>query len=248
MMCSGEKSRCEIGTTIESLSDDVLCHILLFLPTRDAVATSLLSKRWKPLWLSLRSFNLDDNYFPDFRKFSNFVTSSPHSIQSLRLTCGSHFTLEFEDVEEDAFDLFLYGLSFKGIQELDLRLVTLMELPFGFYTCNNLVTLKLHNVTFMDCFPYINFPLLKSLNLNNVVFGNRINMFDFFRGCPSVEDVEVTSLSIVNSHIPDPPEEGAEALPKLVRAKISQFYRLLPLLCNAQFLYAQMVSNASLIV
>jgi hypothetical protein len=89
----------------------------------------------------------------------------------------------------------------------------------------------------MDCFPYINFPLLKSLT----------NIFDFFRGCPNVEDVEVTSLSIVNSHIPEPPEEGAEALPKLVRAKISQFYRLLPLLCNAQFLYATMVSNASLI-
>ncbi|AES93919.1 cyclin-like F-box protein [Medicago truncatula] len=223
---------------MESLPDDVLCHILSFLPTRDAVATSLLSKRWKPLWLSFRSFDLDDNYFSDFHRFSNFVTSSPQSIQSLRLTCGSHFTFEFEDVEEDAFDLFLYRLSFKGIQELDLCLVTLIELPFGFYTCNNLVTLKLDNVTFKDGSSYINFPLLKSLNLNDVVFGNRANMFDFFCGCPNVEDVEVTSLSIVNSRIPQPPEEGVEALPKLVRAKISELHSMLPLLCNAQFLYA----------
>ncbi|KAJ1382089.1 Leucine-rich repeat domain superfamily [Sesbania bispinosa] len=45
---------------ISTLPDEVLCHILSFLPTEEAIATSLLSRRWRSLWYSVPTLNFDD--------------------------------------------------------------------------------------------------------------------------------------------------------------------------------------------
>ncbi|XP_057426533.1 F-box/FBD/LRR-repeat protein At4g26340-like [Lotus japonicus] len=44
---------------ISTLPDEILHYILSFLPAEEAVATSVLSKRWNPLRLSLTSLSLD---------------------------------------------------------------------------------------------------------------------------------------------------------------------------------------------
>ncbi|KEH36242.1 F-box/RNI/FBD-like domain protein [Medicago truncatula] len=46
---------------VSSLPDSIIYHILSFLPTKDTVATSILSKRWKPLWLSVFTLNFTDH-------------------------------------------------------------------------------------------------------------------------------------------------------------------------------------------
>ncbi|CAN4089730.1 unnamed protein product [Withania somnifera] len=38
------------GETINRLDDDMLIHVLCFLPLRDAARTSVLSCRWRYLW------------------------------------------------------------------------------------------------------------------------------------------------------------------------------------------------------
>ncbi|XP_058752420.1 FBD-associated F-box protein At4g10400-like [Vicia villosa] len=45
---------------ISSLPEVILCHILSFLPTKEAVATSILSKRWTHLWHSVDTINFTD--------------------------------------------------------------------------------------------------------------------------------------------------------------------------------------------
>ncbi|KAM6578963.1 hypothetical protein CsatB_030800 [Cannabis sativa] len=53
---------------ISKLPDATIKHILSFLPTKDVVRTSFLSKRWKLMWYSVPTL-----YFPDLSLTANYV-------------------------------------------------------------------------------------------------------------------------------------------------------------------------------
>lgn len=77
---------------ISRLHDSILCVILSFLPTEYAVATSILSSRWKLVWISIpnlrsnnglcsrykRTNNLTIDVSTRFEKFVNRVLLLPH--------------------------------------------------------------------------------------------------------------------------------------------------------------------------
>ncbi|MCI14417.1 F-box/LRR-repeat protein, partial [Trifolium medium] len=80
---------------ISNLPDDLLCHILSFLPIENAFSTTILSKRWAPLFRSLTSLHFDDESIhaeETLRRFSRFVDTiilSTKLIKTLHFTCGS---------------------------------------------------------------------------------------------------------------------------------------------------------------
>lgn len=41
------------GRSLSELPDHVLLHIISFLPTKEAIRTSILSKRWEYIWTSI---------------------------------------------------------------------------------------------------------------------------------------------------------------------------------------------------
>ncbi|XP_010481016.1 PREDICTED: putative F-box/LRR-repeat protein At3g18150 [Camelina sativa] len=48
--------------SISSLPEVILQHILSFIPTKLAIQTSLLSKRWRHVWCDIPSLSLDEDY------------------------------------------------------------------------------------------------------------------------------------------------------------------------------------------
>ena len=48
---------------ISTTSDDVLCHILSFLPIEEVVRTSILSTTWYHIWKLTTNIHLDDTLF-----------------------------------------------------------------------------------------------------------------------------------------------------------------------------------------
>jgi hypothetical protein len=97
---------------INDFSDDILTHILFFLPFKQAVRTTILSKRWCPLFYLLDVLNIDDEgtnnkkYWCGFHQFMDKnMFSSPHSqhitLKSFQLYCGP----KLWDARADSFPL-----------------------------------------------------------------------------------------------------------------------------------------------
>ncbi|XP_052168438.1 F-box/FBD/LRR-repeat protein At5g22660-like isoform X1 [Oryza glaberrima] len=81
----------------DCLPDDLVHHVLSFLPALDAVRTSVLSRRWRDFWASMPRLNVDVGDFRDDGQFENFTVhalpllDSSVPLRSLRLRSSLHY-------------------------------------------------------------------------------------------------------------------------------------------------------------
>jgi len=182
---------------LSNLPEAVLLHIMEFLPTKQAVQSCVLSKRWKNLWKSLSTLS----FFPSasgIRKYNKFVShvlsNRDHcvALHNLRLTvfkstvpkllskainyAASHYlsklTLDFDfEVKEIPTSIVTLLYNSKYLTFLDIRI----NICISFYCC----TMKLPQS--------FDLPSLKILVLNNVTFtGGADNCADPFSACTSL--------------------------------------------------------------
>ncbi|CAJ2642828.1 unnamed protein product [Trifolium pratense] len=183
---------------ISILPDSILYHILSFLPTKFSATTSILSKRWKPLWLSLLHLDFDFQSFIDFNTFRHavyFVMLSREytlPIKSLRLkSCSEHVFING----------FLDAAMQPGIEYLDLETTTgkkdfELTLTPNIFSCKTLTVLKLKNLTVNKILTRVHFPLLKILHLDKVCFLCYEDIFKFPLSSPILEDFSVNDLQL----------------------------------------------------
>uniref|UniRef100_A0A7N2LPN8 F-box domain-containing protein n=1 Tax=Quercus lobata TaxID=97700 RepID=A0A7N2LPN8_QUELO len=183
---------------ISDLPDSLICHILSFLPTKHAVATTILSTRWKQLWTMVPILDFGDKDFV-FRVLS---LRKPFPVKKFRLVLHHSFDRSHVRTWVD------YAIE-HGVQELHLlvkRNITCelpqshslfnfdllvkrnsnCELPHSLFSCGSLEVLELSGKIVLDCPPSVHLPNLKHLYLKKIKYANDDSFHRLLIGSPNL--------------------------------------------------------------
>ncbi|XP_057426145.1 F-box/FBD/LRR-repeat protein At4g26340-like [Lotus japonicus] len=217
------KKRATKVDRISKLPDEVLCHILSFLPTEEVVATSVLSKRWMPLWLSVPTLDFVHSRYVYSNKsksdfdFINFVYAAILSrdlnqpIKNFKLVVGEE--CPYSDVK-----LRLNAAIQRQVENLEIQFLE-PQVPCCILSCKTLVFFKLSDVKF-DGFSCVDLPSLKTLHLNNVEFVEPQYLMKLLYGCPVLEDLKIYDIYFEDE---SSFEGKVKSFPKLVRAEVFMY-------------------------
>ncbi|XP_057440610.1 F-box protein At4g09920-like [Lotus japonicus] len=238
---------------ISELPDDILLHILSFLPTEDVIATSLVSKRWRPLWLSVPTLLHFDQYryfkrHPEKQKrwysFAEFVYAALHKRGSCQPIKGFRLLI-YDNLHSYDVKQWLNKAIQHGVENLEVNCYPGCELPRNFFNCTTLVVLKLDWPYFHNGFSSVYLPSLKTLHLNPhgnglAYFSKPQDFLELLYGCPMLENLVAKSLIFLYYCSF---EGKLKSLSKLVRAEVCDLRRNtevfdipVKVLSNAKFL------------
>ncbi|KAH0665083.1 hypothetical protein KY285_026289 [Solanum tuberosum] len=148
---------------LSKVPTNVIDEILMRLPFRDAVCTSILSKEWRKHWCRLPQLTLDSDLWKP-KKDIQYLTGPV-----------TKFTLCIQYWESyPPIDNLLYFLSRNRIQHLVLRLPRQFKLPPSFFTCLNLRHLFLQNCLLLPPPDFKGFDRLISLELHEVTISSKL--------------------------------------------------------------------------
>ncbi|KAI3876672.1 hypothetical protein MKW92_037778 [Papaver armeniacum] len=204
---------------ISRLPEFLIHHILSLLPTKCAVSTTILSKRWKNLWISVPALDfrewksLDTEYFTD--NFMDFVITNNKAEQSY-----TESFMDFVDrvllLRSNMSDIKRFCITCNGeyfddqrikdwittaikcrVEELVLSRFVYDEdysdiIPVDLYTCESLTLL---DITFhygtLHLPQTILFSTLKILQLYEISFCDEEFTQQLFSGCPVLEELSL---------------------------------------------------------
>jgi hypothetical protein len=154
---------------ISYLPDELLCHILSFLPTNIAFTTTVLSKQWTPLFHSLDFLDLVfKGYETSFNRFCHFVDSLTLStnkpLKKFHLDC-------YYGCKQDCniFNTWLEALIRRRVQQIHLNLHN-HTLNLNIFISETLIVLKLKNLIITTDASCVHLPSLKTLHLEYMIF------------------------------------------------------------------------------
>ncbi|RHN45870.1 putative F-box domain, FBD domain, leucine-rich repeat domain, L domain-containing protein [Medicago truncatula] len=204
---------------ISALPDPIIWHILSFVPTKTAAITSILSKRWNPLWLSVLILHFEDETFQNMESFSHFMSSVfllrdiTLPIRSFHLNRSKRYGIETQNINR-----FVHAIAQRGIENLNLELSGSITLPRSVFSCRTLVVLHLQWITVKDLSQLVllsGCPILEELHAESLIVRNK---------------EWLVSLNFVRQKFP--------SLPKLITANITKSSHslalFLALLCRAK--------------
>lgn len=223
---------------LSNLPKNVTEAILMCLPLRDAVRTSILSHGWRYEWSNLPQVVFDKHHFP----FCENQTQTEYDSklvkivdQVLLLHRGPihKFKLSTDLERCTDIDRWILFLSRNGIREfiVDKWRGQMYKVPSCLFSCQEITHLELYKCTLIPPASFRGFSSLTSLDLQVVVFSND-GLESLISNCPLLNKLKLryidgcTHLKLCAPSLVDISVEGAfenlcfEKTPVLVKASI----------------------------
>ncbi|KAG7633249.1 F-box-like domain superfamily [Arabidopsis suecica] len=194
--------------SMDCLPDELLVEILSSLTTKQAVSTSLLSKRWKTLYSLVHNLDIDDyilfhredgyhRYRPDIQKsFEDFVERTLAFRGHIKTFSLKSRELYAFGLGVDVVNRWICNALERGVSELHLCINSQFELPYKFFTSTTLVMLSLGRG--IDCPripPDTSLPVLKILFLDSIRFKDDKFSDVFLAACPVLEELTIHDMN-----------------------------------------------------
>uniref|UniRef100_A0A2N9GDT6 F-box domain-containing protein n=1 Tax=Fagus sylvatica TaxID=28930 RepID=A0A2N9GDT6_FAGSY len=192
---------------ISNLPDSILCHILSFLPTIEAVATSILSSRWTPLWTLVPNLDFDVD------ELNKTLTSSSSDqchfsfaqilsrVWALRnVNSVEKFQLKWLLSHCDPIDVdsCVRAVILRGVEQLCLNISheEPLKLPRSLFICKTLVHLTLRGDIVIHPHSASSLPTLKTLHLEHVKYANDESLCRLLSCCPILQTLHLRTFDI----------------------------------------------------
>ncbi|KAH9625746.1 hypothetical protein KSS87_022299 [Heliosperma pusillum] len=196
---------------ISSLPDDILSHILSFLPTKYAVATCVLSTRWRYVWASVPILDFDARLHGDCYSVSNINANKSeiafqHFVSRVILLHDKRiqkFRLIYDCLcQYTPVPTWLRVAISENMQELELDICLsirheFFDLPKKFFTSSSLVVLKLSRIPF-NIPSFVHFPSLKTLELKRISSLDESCVENLLSGCHVLEELVIEEITRMN--------------------------------------------------
>ncbi|KAF8102690.1 hypothetical protein N665_0197s0050 [Sinapis alba] len=189
---------------ISELPDELLLRILSFVPTKDIVAASLVSKVWRSLRTKVSRLTYEAPYYPDkatgFLRFlkESLLSHQPHALETLYI-----------DVKQCSLGVdirpWIKTNVICNLRELEVDAGGgYLRLPSLLFTCKKLVVLKLKGRIQVKLPSTVCLPSLKTLHLLRLTLLKDKPIHKILSNCPLLYDLRLEHDVMSKLHIAMP--------------------------------------------
>lgn len=185
---------------ISELPDELLVKILSSVPTKVAVSTTVLSKRWKFLWMWLPKLEYSDDQGKSLLVLRDFINKNLplHRAPVIERLCLELWEPSDSKLNpEEDIKVWVETAVSRHVRELEVSYLSESNVnmfPSSFFTCESLVVLKLRYMILMDvpstgCCCCL--PSLKTLQLECLTYVGADSLQSLLSMCRVLEELDV---------------------------------------------------------
>ncbi|KAM0052522.1 putative F-box domain, FBD domain, leucine-rich repeat domain superfamily [Helianthus debilis subsp. tardiflorus] len=183
MLTDNHKRRLVEEDIISNLPEDLIHPILVRMPVKDAVRTSVLSKKWRHRWTTMRRLDLRCEFSGKYANIGAYQHTGLFRIVNHIMINHKGPILKFvlhmpEEINFDSFqevDQWMLILSRNNVRVLDFRnLHPFYQIPSSVFSCRELRALLLSKCILKPPLEFPGFPKLRYIFLLKVNFGSNV--------------------------------------------------------------------------